>query len=283
MDKTIKRILFPTDFSSNATHAMEFAVDLSEKLGAELFILHAVNYPMISTEIPYDVIQNEIIESRESAVSNLENIREDLLKRHHISIEYIVVDGPAGDQILKTIDDLKIDLVVMGNKGGSFVNTLIFGSTTAMVIEKANCPVFAVPKDAVRKNINNILYATDYLDTDIPALKEILWMAKLFNATISILHVTEEDNELEKFGVADYRTKLAESINYKSVTFKIIKDMNVETGIERYIENNLVDLLVVNTKKRSGMEKFYNRSLSEKLSYHIHIPLMVFHDKRKEI
>ncbi|HEY8401688.1 MAG TPA: universal stress protein [Cytophagaceae bacterium] len=283
MDRIIKKILFPTDFSSNAKHAMDFAVHIAQKLDAELILFHAVNYPIISTEIPYDIIQNEIIESREAALSNLENIRQEILANYSISIEYLVEDGPAGDQIIKLIDDKNIDLVVMGNKGGSFINTVIFGSTTAKVIEKARCPVLAIPMEATNKNIQNILYATDYLDTDIPALKETIWMAHLFHASITLLHVTDSDNEFEKFGVAEYRTKLAQSINYNNIIFKIIKDEDIEAGIERYVLNNQIDLLVMNTRKRGTFEKYYNRSLSEKISYHIHIPLMVFHDNREEI
>ncbi|HEY1188942.1 MAG TPA: universal stress protein, partial [Gemmata sp.] len=39
---TIRRILVPTDFSDCATKAVRYAVELADKLGAELVLLHVV-------------------------------------------------------------------------------------------------------------------------------------------------------------------------------------------------------------------------------------------------
>lgn len=43
----MNKILHPTDFSENASKALQFAISLSRKLDAELVILHIANLPTI--------------------------------------------------------------------------------------------------------------------------------------------------------------------------------------------------------------------------------------------
>jgi nucleotide-binding universal stress UspA family protein len=39
-------ILFPTDFSQPAAHALEYAIALAQKVGGKLLLLHAVPVPL---------------------------------------------------------------------------------------------------------------------------------------------------------------------------------------------------------------------------------------------
>ena len=39
----IKKVLFPTDFSENSNYAFDYALDLAQKLGARLYILHVIH------------------------------------------------------------------------------------------------------------------------------------------------------------------------------------------------------------------------------------------------
>jgi len=95
----------------------------------------------------------------------------------------------AVDFILETIDKKKPDLVVMGTTGASGLKEMIIGSNTSTIVEKAKCPVIAVPEKKIFSAIKSITYATNYNLTDIYALEKLVEIAKLFHAKITLLHV----------------------------------------------------------------------------------------------
>jgi nucleotide-binding universal stress UspA family protein len=54
------------------------------------------------------------------------------------------VNGRAYQEILKTVADERVDLVVMGVQGKSALSRFVFGSTTHRVIREADCPVLTL-------------------------------------------------------------------------------------------------------------------------------------------
>ena len=56
----------------------------------------------------------------------------------------IVAEGHPTEKILATIDKLRIGLVVVGNRGRGGVAQLLIGSTSAEIINGANCSVLVV-------------------------------------------------------------------------------------------------------------------------------------------
>jgi universal stress protein E len=55
-----------------------------------------------------------------------------------------VIDGPPDEVILKAIDDLHIDLVVMGTSARSGISSLVLGNTTERLISHMKCSLLAV-------------------------------------------------------------------------------------------------------------------------------------------
>jgi nucleotide-binding universal stress UspA family protein len=56
-------------------------------------------------------------------------------------------DGPSVPTILKTAQELKADLIVMGTHGRTGIGRLFLGSVAEEVIRKAPCPVMTVKAD----------------------------------------------------------------------------------------------------------------------------------------
>jgi len=111
----VERILFPTDFSKGAQHALHCAVDLAEHYKSKLYILHVV----------YDMTQ---------AVG---------VHVPHISTDEVFKEMNDW-AILKFASDEKIDMIVMGTYGRVGLNRLIFGNTAERVVRRAPCPVMTV-------------------------------------------------------------------------------------------------------------------------------------------
>ena len=58
-----------------------------------------------------------------------------------VSVDALLVEGDAADQIVKTAKEGSFDLIVMGTRGRSKLSGLILGSVSQEVIKKVPCPV----------------------------------------------------------------------------------------------------------------------------------------------
>lgn len=276
MKKGILNILVPTDFSSNADNAFKYAISFANKFSSEVYLLHVNESPNVDIGVPaYEVIEEverESLKTNKKLETAYEYVRE---AQPDLNFSYYVENGDPAERILQTIKDKDIDLVIMGSRGGSVLNTLLFGNVAVKVLEKASCPVLLIPEKAVFKNIKDIVYASSFLDEDIDKIYQLTAVAKAFEAMLTVLNVSDEESRkvwLEKF-VEDVQDKAP----YSKLKFTSVKGADVAGTIEKYVKENKVDMLVMNTHKRIPFEKLYNRSLTEKLSYHIQLPLLVFH------
>jgi nucleotide-binding universal stress UspA family protein len=55
-----------------------------------------------------------------------------------------LIKGVAFYQIIKTVKDKSVDLVVMGTHGRTGVDDILFGSTAEKVVKKSPCPVLTI-------------------------------------------------------------------------------------------------------------------------------------------
>jgi len=141
----IKRILFPTDFSEGSSNALQYAIDMTKRYGAKLYLIHVIYDIAKATGwyVPHtsmDEMYKDIEKGAEKELGRygLEELRG--LK----GIEKSVLKGVPHDVIVKFANDNKIDLIVMGTHGRKGVGRLLFGSTASQVVRYSPCPVLTV-------------------------------------------------------------------------------------------------------------------------------------------
>jgi nucleotide-binding universal stress UspA family protein len=141
----IKKILFTADFSEATHHAFSYALDLSKKYGAKLFILHVVHNTFIypGMHIPHDsldVVNREMEEAARKTLHKLTLSAGDGSR----NIESGVLRGVPYEEILKFASSNAIDLIVVGTHGRKGLDRAILGSTAERVVRNATCPVLTV-------------------------------------------------------------------------------------------------------------------------------------------
>lgn len=142
----IEKILFPTDFSDCARHAMGYALAFAEEYKAKLFILHVVPDFHI---IPPDMkgLSSSLSKLyREMERDANERIKKLVPKRflEKVEIENIVVRGVPFLEIIKKAKKHEVDLIVISTHGWTGLKQAIFGSTAEKVVRKSPCPVLTV-------------------------------------------------------------------------------------------------------------------------------------------
>jgi nucleotide-binding universal stress UspA family protein len=140
------KILWPTDLSKNAEYALPYVTSLSEKYQTEVHVLYIID-ELGYHEPWYGEFDRSRIDKiheweREKAEERLTQICDKYLRRCPLYIRHIAIGDPA-QEILKFIDEEKVDLVVMSSHGrkGAFQ----FGSVAEKVVKNTRVPVVTIP------------------------------------------------------------------------------------------------------------------------------------------
>ncbi|MFZ1462196.1 MAG: universal stress protein, partial [Ignavibacteria bacterium] len=88
--------------------------------------------------------------------------------------------------------------------------------------------------------------------------------------------IIESNRNTEDLNKKEFE-KIKESSNYDKIRLELVKEENVLEGINDYINSHEVDVLAMAIRKRSLLDKIFNRSLTKKMAYHTRIPLLALH------
>lgn len=140
-----KRILFPTDFSEGALHALPYALDMAKTCNAKLYMIHVI-YDVATASglyVPHVSFDEMYKDLGKSAQKELEKFGCEELKDLK-DVEYTVLRGIPYDEILKFAKEKNIDIIVIGTHGRKGLDRFLFGSTAEKVVRYAPCPVLTV-------------------------------------------------------------------------------------------------------------------------------------------
>lgn len=274
----IRSIIYPTDFSGCALNALEYAVNIAKLYQAELVIAHSEPEPVLG-----GITEGERKKEhrQEIAVANvqLEEMKNNILSRHPmLTVKTILLQGENVDPVINVVEKNHADLVVMGTLGAGGLSQLLIGSYAAKLMSKVTCPVLIVPSKASYKGFSKIIYASSLMNSDIGVVKELTDLAKLYQAEVSILNIREDDQMAED-ELFSFEKETRENTGYPKLDFIFFKGSNINKHIQDYSERNKADLIVMTVKKKTFLDKLFNSSHTEKMAYHTHVPLLVFHEK----
>ncbi|MFZ4434966.1 MAG: universal stress protein [Flavobacterium psychrophilum] len=269
----MKKILFPTDFSSASQHAFRYALRLAHDRNAEIITVHAYDLPQVdyaNYPIPLTIIYQV------NDLGNFENYKQHIPILHeiaksigleHIKLSNVLECGNLMDILTKLCKTEQVDCIVMGTKGTSGIVETFLGSVTSKVMHEIPVPVFAIPEFAQFNSIKNMLFITRYDSTDKAILQQALKMANHFSGTLHCLHVGDL--------LVDQRNQKKWEHQFPTVSFTNLKtDLDIESHILEYIGQHSFDLLVMPIHHKTRFERIFQRSLSKRLSMHVSIPIL---------
>jgi nucleotide-binding universal stress UspA family protein len=141
----IQRIVVGVDFSEYSQRALDDAIALAKKFGAELHLLHCFQvYPVEAGGFPYPTVP-EIHERaiREAAAARLIDWRDKVTAQGVRAEQHLAIDRPSHG-IVALAEKLAADLIVVGTYGLTGLKHVLLGSVAERVIRNAPCPVLTV-------------------------------------------------------------------------------------------------------------------------------------------
>lgn len=141
----IKSILFPTDFSEGSSQALQYAVDLTKKYGAKLYVVHVIYDIAKATGwyVPHRSVDEMYKDIQEGAKKELDRFGVEELSAVK-DIERTVLTGIPHEEVMNFAKKNKVDLIIMGTHGRKGIDRILFGSTAAQIVRFAPCPVLTV-------------------------------------------------------------------------------------------------------------------------------------------
>jgi nucleotide-binding universal stress UspA family protein len=150
----IKKILYATDLSRNSAYAFFYAVDLAEKRGATIVILHSigpipehVKVYMNEPEKFYLDRQNTMVEKIHKRINDFcLNVQSHMKCSCTELVSKVVVRvGHPVDHILTVVDEEACDVIIMGTHGKETFMHSFLGSVSQGVLKNTKKPVFVIP------------------------------------------------------------------------------------------------------------------------------------------
>ncbi|MCF7561822.1 universal stress protein [Sabulilitoribacter multivorans] len=275
----MKTILLPTDFSKNSINAINYAVKLLEHDTCSFYVM---NVQKASSFISDDLmtvsssatIYNTLVDAAKRSISNIiSQLKKKYKNKSHTFYSIVDYDNFI-DAINQTCEVNSVDLIIMGTKGASGLNKILFGSNTVHVMQRCNVPVLAIPDTCKFKKIDTVAFSCSFSTSyAAQSFKILIDLVSNFKAKLKVLHVIEDYN---------FEEKRIENMNFFKENFievtvdrKPLEDKDVFKTIHDYIISNDVKIIAMLSKKHSFLERLFSKHVVETFAFKIDIPFLV--------
>lgn len=282
---TIRKILFPTDFSESAEHAFSHAAHLASYFDAEVHVFHT----KVRVAESYPALQHllEEADEEEAAGIALPHAADEHRMKAPKGDQVIVIQAEhtspsACDSIQEYARDHDIDLIVMGTHGRRGPKRLFIGSTAECVVRHTDRPVLTLRSDAdvmQQDELKHLIVPVDFSSFTEEAVRYAREFAKVWKSRITLLHVIEEAVLPTVYGIEPVSVFTADHVLEQSK--KALADMKAKffketdqvethvaighaaTSIADFAEEVGGDLIIIPTHGLTGLKRFLMGSVTE--------------------
>lgn len=275
----MKTIIIPTDYSPVATNALHYGIEMAKVINASIMLLHVYNIPISYSEVPVMLVSVE--ELKKNAEEKLAELKKEV---EHITSGALKVYtearlGNVTDELEEICKKVQPFAIIMGTKGTTGIEKVLFGSNTLSVIRHITWPVICVPPGKTfGKGIKKIGFACDFRDvvetTPAHIIKDF---AREFNAELHVLNVDYKNRQFKP----DARVEslmLHTMLEDANPEYHFIEHKDIEDGINEFAEKNNLDLVISIPKKHKLLEGLFRTSSTKQLVFQSHIPIMCIHE-----
>lgn len=274
----MKKILVPSDFSEQAKHAFNFAVDWASRNKSQIHLLHVIELPVLydTTLMPALSFEKEYLEDAAGlAKKNFTNLIKKVSDK--VSVTWAVDYGNPTSVVLQEIKNKKYDLVVMGTKGATGLKEYFVGSNTEKIVRLSPAPVIAVPASINFSSIKNIIVATALAGNQEAVMTKAKQLQELFKATIHLVYVNTPALFRRDKESLEMIQAIIKKYSLSSEKVSIVNDITEEEGLIQYALQTGRCMVLMVTHGRRGLAHALTGSVAEDVVNHIKFPVYTLH------
>ena len=191
----LKNVLLASDLSPDSQAALAWAQRIAQRYGSKLIVTHVIS-PAETALVPPEYWGSSMQMIDEAAKGQLDQMNagfQDMA--HEVRLEH----GRLPEIISAEIEQLHIDLLVLGTHGREGAARFVMGSAAEELLRRVRCPVLTVgPKvnGPVCKKVvfREILFATNFGSESLAAVTYAISLAEEFQARLTLLNVMNDED-----------------------------------------------------------------------------------------
>jgi nucleotide-binding universal stress UspA family protein len=273
----MKQILVATDFSDNASNAMEYAMGLAKILKLEVCAIHAI--------LPTEGVNNSIFNAifiedyYDKKRATLKEWADGFTSRDEFKDVPVVTITGVGflkNVITRYIDENHVEMLAMGITESTGITGLT-SSNADVLVSLVSIPTLIVPLESKFSYQPVITLATDFETRfsadDVNAINDLLQSFK--SEKLEVLYVTEK-SDAKHIEVGESRLK--ELIKATPLEFNYIDNSSPLNGIMEFIEKNETDILCLVKRHHNVIYRLFNRDTVNKVMNRAAKAVLVLHE-----
>ena len=267
-----RTIIVGTDFSKGSYVALELAVDIANKIHADIKLMWICREKLLYTDDQNNYVRN-------LATQKLE----DLCEKHqakltNTKITSMIMQGKVAPILAAEAEKVNASMIVIGTNGASGFEKYWMGSTAVRIVQEATCPVLSIREGFnFHKKLERILVPLNMSTNSRQKLPVAVKMAKAFDAQINILGQYENNTQAQTVGIY---IKQAEAFLEKQnipYTTEFMQSKNLADDVLSYAETINSDLIVISTEQDNVLSSLFIGTNAQQLVHHSLVPILSVH------
>jgi nucleotide-binding universal stress UspA family protein len=289
---SIRHILAPVDFSAASNSAVRYGLALARQCGAKITVLHVIPSSSALTH----AFPDETFSIAKERYAEAKALMTELIPVEHREVlqwENSILSGNVSEEILRQIQEAKIDFVVMGTHGRTAPARWIVGSVTEGILRKLTVPVLTVslhvPDERLKSpdffSVRRILYATDLTDSSAAALRLSIGMVEGADGEVLVVHVMKAYRE----GVVAPEIRNPRVIEATELALRglavppdqqrvkietLVKEGEPGKTILEAARDHQSDIIVINLKRKERLDRVFFGSAAEHVIRNAPVPVL---------
>ncbi|WP_372774770.1 universal stress protein [Mangrovibacterium sp.] len=269
--KLLERILLATNFDQSSESLLENGITLSKTFNSQIILVH-----VLPENVENEKVRLLLEEGAEKHLADMgKKMAEEGVK---IGKTHLLFGNPY-DRITLLADELNANVILIGSGEISKNDVSQLGTTANKIIRKSNKPVWVV-KQGKSLDIKKIICPIDFSAESKRALKNTITLARRFNSKLIIFSVCEayqadslrnkayfdKENERERLVRVSKLNLFLTDFNLTKLSYDIeVVVGHPATEILNAISRHSIDLLVMGTTGKSGLDRLMMGSVTEKV------------------
>lgn len=263
--------IVPVDFSGTSFNAARYAAILAASLPEAQLVLY---HTCIAADNPGG--EKDVVQEAQAATGRLtEDLR--LLAPDAVFTQ-VVNTGFLLEGITALAQEHKAAMIVMGITGKGKVAQKLIGSNTIAVTLGSGFPVLIVPGEASFRPIRRMALALrlrEHLLETVP-YETIRHITALLGAALMVVNVDDDDENTPARYVYSGQQAAHVMFDDAGASYHMLDGPAVAAGIENFAIANDVQVIITVAQEHSWFGRLLGHSVTSKLAYGGHLPVLAF-------
>ncbi len=267
-----KTIIVGTDFSKGSIVALEVAIDIANKLDANIQLVWVCKEKNLFSTEQTNSIRHLAMEKLENLVSEYQPKLKDKI------INPLILNGKVASILAEQAKKMDASMIVIGTNGASGFEKYWMGSTAVRIVQEANCPTLSIREGFnFHKNLEHILVPLNMTMNSRQKLPTAVKMAKIFNSQIHVLGLSTDSSEEPTIGV--YLKQAKTFLEKENIRYSIdsMRSKNIAEDVLLYANTIHADLIVITTEQEKVLSSLFIGTNAQQIVHHSLIPVLSVH------